>query len=457
MTNKNNKYLHMKIKCYIFILLLSLIKNIYSQNKSIDSLKSLIKVSKNDTNLVKLTTSLILEYIKSKPENYSSFALTNYNKAIALSKKINYFNGLASANLAIHGLYTSINKPDSALVYLFKAIKYFEQTNDQFKLAMVYSSISRIYFYTNNLTESNKHITTAISYLEKTNNKEKLAQLYMSKAVVVQNIKDSSEVANIFFRKSIACYEAIKSNNLGILYCNYAEYLATNLYNPSEAITYFKHASYFAINNNDSNLINYSNYGLAKLYILQKKYKEATVLLEKSSKYYEFKHETQVFPQVLESLADSYYAEGDFKNCVLIMKKSKAFSDSLSKLANTKNIRELETKYNVEKKDKELLSLREKAIVEELEKEKQEIKNLLLLIGISILFVLGGFILYAYFNKQKANKLLDHEKKLVIEQKNVVELKNKEILDSIRYAKRIQTSLLPTDKYIERKLNKKTI
>ena len=139
------------------------------------------------------------------------------------------------------------------------------------------------------------------------------------------------------------------------------------------------------------------------------------------------------------------------------MKKSKAFSDSLSKLANIKNIRELETKYNVEKKDKELLSLREKAIVEELEKEKQEIKNLLLLIGISILFVLGGFILYAYFNKQKANKLLDHEKKLVIEQKNVVELKNKEILDSIRYAKRIQTSLLPTEKYIERKLNKKTI
>lgn len=33
-----------------------------------------------------------------------------------------------------------------------------------------------------------------------------------------------------------------------------------------------------------------------------------------------------------------------------------------------------------------------------------------------------------------------------------VEEKQKEILDSIRYAKRIQQSLLPTEKYIDKKL-----
>ncbi len=43
----------------------------------------------------------------------------------------------------------------------------------------------------------------------------------------------------------------------------------------------------------------------------------------------------------------------------------------------------------------------------------------------------------------------------VVQQKILIEEKNKDIMDSIRYAKRIQTSLLPTEKFIERILNKK--
>jgi hypothetical protein len=53
---------------------------------------------------------------------------------------------------------------------------------------------------------------------------------------------------------------------------------------------------------------------------------------------------------------------------------------------------------------------------------------------------------------------LQHEEilkqKLEVEsQREILEEKNKDIIDSINYAKRIQTSLLPTEKYIERMLN----
>jgi hypothetical protein len=40
------------------------------------------------------------------------------------------------------------------------------------------------------------------------------------------------------------------------------------------------------------------------------------------------------------------------------------------------------------------------------------------------------------------------------EQKRIIEKKQKDILDSIRYAKRIQSSLLPTEKYIDKILDK---
>ena len=42
----------------------------------------------------------------------------------------------------------------------------------------------------------------------------------------------------------------------------------------------------------------------------------------------------------------------------------------------------------------------------------------------------------------------------ILKQKKEIEDKNKDILDSITYARRIQKSLLPTEIYIERNLNK---
>lgn len=42
------------------------------------------------------------------------------------------------------------------------------------------------------------------------------------------------------------------------------------------------------------------------------------------------------------------------------------------------------------------------------------------------------------------------QKQIIEHQKKFVEEKQKEILDSIYYARRIQKSLLPTEKYIEK-------
>jgi hypothetical protein len=43
---------------------------------------------------------------------------------------------------------------------------------------------------------------------------------------------------------------------------------------------------------------------------------------------------------------------------------------------------------------------------------------------------------------------------IISRQKEIVEEKQKEVLDSIRYAKRIQNSLLPTDRYIDKVLKR---
>ena len=64
------------------------------------------------------------------------------------------------------------------------------------------------------------------------------------------------------------------------------------------------------------------------------------------------------------------------------------------------------------------------------------------------------FIFRSYRAKQKINKELLVKNEIIAEQKHEVEEKQKEILDSIRYAKRIQMSLLASDKYITRSIER---
>ncbi|MCE3258927.1 MAG: hypothetical protein K0S12_568, partial [Bacteroidetes bacterium] len=75
------------------------------------------------------------------------------------------------------------------------------------------------------------------------------------------------------------------------------------------------------------------------------------------------------------------------------------------------------------------------------------------------LLLLTGFVYRGYRQKKKANTIISKQKaeveaqKLVVEkQRDLINEKQKEIIDSIKYAKRIQSSLITNDSYIDKKL-----
>ena len=63
----------------------------------------------------------------------------------------------------------------------------------------------------------------------------------------------------------------------------------------------------------------------------------------------------------------------------------------------------------------------------------------------------GGLILVLLFAFFVFNRLrvTAKQKKIIEEQKNLVEVKQKEILDSITYAKRLQEAILPPDNFVK--------
>ena len=70
---------------------------------------------------------------------------------------------------------------------------------------------------------------------------------------------------------------------------------------------------------------------------------------------------------------------------------------------------------------------------------------------ISIVAIAIAIIAIIVFRSLRVTR---QQKQIIELQKELVEEKQLEILDSIHYAKRIQDSLLPTDKYIDKNINR---
>ena len=81
--------------------------------------------------------------------------------------------------------------------------------------------------------------------------------------------------------------------------------------------------------------------------------------------------------------------------------------------------------------------------------------------GFVFVLLLALLSLRGFRNKQRVNVIISKQKedvelakKIIEGQKLEVELKQKEILDSIYYAKRIQTALITNENYIGKCLNR---
>ena len=83
------------------------------------------------------------------------------------------------------------------------------------------------------------------------------------------------------------------------------------------------------------------------------------------------------------------------------------------------------------------------------------------ILGLLLVLIFSAFVFRSLQTTKKQKNIIEEQKNTVElqkkemeEQKNIVEEKQREIIDSIFYARRIQQSLLPTDSYIEKTLDR---
>ena len=155
-----------------------------------------------------------------------------------------------------------------------------------------------------------------------------------------------------------------------------------------------------------------------------------------------------------ELISESYKALGNYKKSLEYRELQYKLSDSLEKRNQLEDLKFVEEKFAYElnqKKDSTELALKQleiKNINDRL--EKQKLRQYLLYGGISTFIVLALILFVGFQRKKKDNLLIEKQKK-------VVEEKNKEITDSILYAKRIQNAILPPNKVVKEYLQESFI
>jgi tetratricopeptide (TPR) repeat protein len=169
------------------------------------------------------------------------------------------------------------------------------------------------------------------------------------------------------------------------------------------------------------------------------KYKEARTLALNSLLESKEIGEKKLEGDAYFSLSKIYEKLNNSDSAYLCFKKHIQIDSTLSNRNMIKKIADFEAALEKEKKDEEQKNI-EKLAKAEFEKQRQ-IRNIVLAAsGIVMLLLL---FYYRNFKKNKKANIEIKEKKLTIEHKN------KDLFDSINYAKRLQTAILPNNREIK--------
>jgi serine phosphatase RsbU (regulator of sigma subunit) len=421
-----------------------------SQNKKIDSLRSVFS-SAHDTSKVQILCQFSRFYTPNNPDTGEVLS----NKALQLAKKLNYQYGIALAYGSLGNSLTTKSKYDEAIKNLLTGLNIYEKINHKKGIANTCNTLANAYiglndekkayeyylkcFNVSNTKPVNEHMLTVASFglgsVLIQQNKPKEAISYFEKAVV--GFKNEGNLD----------YSAMAMTMIGEAYINDSNFVAAENYF-LKAMPAFEEA-----NDEYAMAINLNNLG--SLEIHNKNYTKAFGYLDRALKLNQKRRAWDNIKSNALQLSKLMEIQNKSAEALKYHKMFVQFKDSVINIERNKALANAESKYSAEKKE-QLLVLKNL----ELEKSQSEVKQrntlIYVFIGAFILFTILLFLVYSqYRQKRKTNILLERQfseikikTSQIEEQKNIIEEKNKDIMDSINYSKHIQQAILPSEDLI---------
>ncbi len=428
----------------ILILILSLLfcPALKANNKELDSLLKLEPTLLDDTNKVIVLNQIATIYL----ENNFVEALKYAKKSFRIAQQLNYDNGKLESLINLSNAYDYLGRYSESQKINFQILAIYEKEKNDEGIYSTYNNMAIIHYYLGNYNEAIKYTQKALDYYLAQNDQEGISMCYNNLANSYSDML-SYDTCLVYYFKALSIYEAennpegisLAKGNIGEVY--------TELNEVDSAYSFLISALQIAEKTKDrwqqSNVLN----SLGDLLSRQNKPDDAIQFLLKSLEINQQLGAKAETGELYQSISEVLEQKGDYIQSIQYLKLAKQINEEIYNQENSNNIAEMNALYEIKEKESQLL--KQEAVA-----SYQKSQKIMIIIGSSIGFVLLFIIVIisvrGNIHKRKINHTLEH-------QKIQIEAKNRDITDSIQYAKRIQGAILPSEHLVQQHLNENFI
>lgn len=439
-------------------------------------------------------------YIKNQQGDISE-ALRYYRISLDIQERIGDKSGMGASLNNIGNMYQNLGRSDTALVYFFKGMKILESISDKRGMAYSYNNVGNVYMNQGIVNKALEYFFKSLKLHEAMGDRYGLAYA-LNNIGIVYNSQEDYKKALEYYQRGLEINELLHSkegianslNNIGVLYQLLGEFEKAITFENNSLSLYEEYGSKDGMANTLSNLgLVYSLQGkldkalnfYMKALVIQEEIRNkdgisntityiGDIYLKKRDYPMALKYSEQAldysrklgYPDNIRNAANQlfqiYKVKGDYKSALKNYELYVLMRDSVNNKETKKASIKSQLKYEYEKqaaadsvKHQEQQKVKDAQLAAQSASLKQEKTQRYALYGGLIL--VAGFLIFV-INRFRVTK---KQKKVIEDQKILVDIaydklheKNKEVMDSIRYAQRIQRALITSEAYIDKQLNK---
>jgi serine phosphatase RsbU (regulator of sigma subunit) len=446
--------------CCMSLLLCSL----HAQVNFTDSLKLALKQAKHDTTRAAILQILAEEgsprdrgYFNNQLKTLIDENLNKYPDNIFFKKSYAYYLDNKGND------YLSKNNVPVALDYFYISLKKSEEINDFRGISTSLNNIGLVYEKQNQYDKALKVFRKCLYYTQKINDPQGVAAILNNIGMIYVR-KKQDDYALDFYKQSLKVIRT--SNNVSGI--NYLLNNIGNVYersdNLSEALKYYLESLEVSIKNEDKEGEGIAMLSISKIRLRDNNLNEALQYSLKSLMLAQEIGDIITIKNSAEIRKEIFKKQHKFKEALSLYELEIQMRDSIYNDNARRASVQKELEYEYGKKEVQLHAKtkieKEKILFKAAEeKRRQNIIIYSVLVGLLLVVIFLLFLFRSLQKNKKANRIITLQKQEVEQQNELIEEqsrklseKNKEVNDSVNYARGIQHALLASEDFIRQEV-----
>ncbi|MBI3509594.1 MAG: tetratricopeptide repeat protein [Bacteroidetes bacterium] len=331
-------------------------------------------------------------------------ALVNYNRALQSNKNESDIDEAGFTYLNIGLIYHDKLDYANALLNEEKGLELYKKAKDEMKEANALTRIGNVWLDKRDSVKALEYYKQGLELFQKNNHLRGVAICLNNMAMIYDGKGDHKKGLEYYFR-ALAIRQkigdlngtALVSNNIGAIY---------------ESMEMYDSALFYMQKSMDiAKEINYKD-------MLSTNYMTISSVLAKMGEY--------------DKALDYFKMYHDMQD-TLLGEKSR------------EQLNTLNTQFETANKEKQIKELQTETQLKNTALDQQKKRNLFMIAALALLVLLVGAVWRNATRSRKANVILEKQKSEIAAQKKIVEEQHHDMRDSITYAKRIQSAILPSE------------